>query len=170
MSARHFPVLLLLIAGVVSGAQAVSAIGSRLSDLDGGNYSCERAGALTRCRAEGQPLDHLGLPVLGMTLEYCGELLDRTTVLFDEGRFADVLGRLTDRFGAPEIHDEQLRSGMAGAFVNRVRVWRRDGNVTMLEQYDGKITISALRYLTPGDFRELMRARDAGRIRGTRDL
>ena len=59
---------------------------------------------------------------------------------------------------------------MAGAFVNRVRVWRRDGNVTMLEQYYGKITISALRYLTQDDFRELMRARDAERVRGTRDL
>jgi len=59
---------------------------------------------------------------------------------------------------------------MAGAFVNLVRVWRRDGNVAMLEQYSGKITSSALRYLTQDDFRELMRARDAGRVRGTRDL
>jgi len=44
-----------------------------------------------------------------------------------------------------EVHDEQLRSGMAGAIVNRVRVWRNGGNVVMLEQFSGKITSSALR-------------------------
>ena len=59
---------------------------------------------------------------------------------------------------------------MAGAIVNRVRVWRRDGSVAMLEQFSGKITSSALRYLTSDDYRELMRARDAVRVRGTRDL
>jgi hypothetical protein len=40
----------------------------------------------------------------------------------------------------------------------------------MLEQFSGKITSSALRYLTSDDYRELMRARDAVRVRGTRDL
>jgi hypothetical protein len=164
-------VFFLLLAGAASGAQGIEALGSRLSDLDRSLYTCAGTGARTLCRAGGKSLEqHLGLPVLGMTLEYRGELLNRTTVLFDEARFAEVEGRLTARFGAPEIHDEQLRSGMAGAIVNRVRVWRRDDSVAMLEQFSGKITSSALRYLTSDDYRELMRARDAVRVRGTRDL
>ena len=170
MSGRVCAVFLLLVAGAASGAQGIEALGSRLADLDRRLYSCAETGAHTLCRAVGKSLEHLGLPVLGMTLEYRGELLNRTTVLFDEARFAQIERSLTARFGAPEIHDEQLRSGMAGAFVNRVRVWRRDVNVAMLEQYYGKITSSALRYLSQDDFRELMRARDAERIRGTRDL
>ena len=170
MSARHCTVLFLLIACAASGAQDIEALGSRLSDLDRSLYSCAETSAHTLCRAAGKSFEHLGLPVLGMTLEYRGELLNQTTVLFDEARFAEVEGHLTARFGAPEIQDEQLRSGMAGAIVNRVRVWRRDRDIAMLEQFYGKITRSALRYLTSDDFRELMRARDAVRVRGTRDL
>ena len=170
MSPRHCAGFLFLLAGAASGAQGIEALGSPLSALDRGLYTCAGTGVNTQCRANGKPLEHLGLPVLGVTLEYRSELLNRTTVLFDEARFAQIERSLTARFGTPEIHDEQLRSGMAGAFVNRVRVWRRDGNVAMLEQYSGKITSSALRYLTQDDFRELMRARDAERVRGTRDL
>jgi len=170
VSTRHCTALLLLVAGAASGAQGIDALGSRLSDLDRRLYSCAETGAQTLCRAGGKSLEHLGLPVLGLTLEYRGELLNRTTVLFNEARFAEVEGGLMARFGAPEEHDEQLRSGMAGAIVNRVRVWRRDGKVVMLEQFSGKITSSALRYLTSDDYRELMRARDAVRVRGTRDL
>jgi hypothetical protein len=170
VNARHCPVFLWLIAGAVSGAADVAAIGSRLSDLDHGLYSCALTGALTVCRAAGKPVEHLGLPVLGITLEYRGERLDRTKVLFDEKRFAEVERRLTDRFGPPENHDEQLRAGMAGTIVNRVRVWRKGGNMAMLEQYSGKVTTSALRYLAPGGYRDLMRSRDATRVRGTRDL
>jgi hypothetical protein len=162
--------LVLLVAGAAAGAQDIEALGSRLSDLDRKIYSCAETGVHTVCRTGRQPLEHLGFPVLGMTLEYRAELLNRTTVLFDEALFAQVEGRLTARFGASEVHDEQLRSGMAGAIVNRVRVWQRNGNVAMLEQFSGKITISALRYLTADDYRELMRARDAVRVRGTRDL
>jgi len=161
---------LLLVAAAPAGGQGIEALGSRLSDLDRSAYSCDKTGARTLCRAGGKSLEHLGLPVLGMTLEYRRELLNRLTVLFDEARFAEVEGHLATRFGAPEVHDERLRSGMAGAIVNRVRVWRRDGNVVMLEQFSGKITSSALRYLTSDDYRELMRARDAVRVRGTRDL
>jgi hypothetical protein len=161
---------LLLVAAAPAGAQGIEALGSRLSGLDRRTYSCDETGTRTLCRAGGKSLEHLGLPALGMTLEYRGELLNRTTVLFDEARFAEVEGGLTARLGAPEVHDEQLRSGMAGAIVNRVRVWRRDGSVAMLEQFSGKITSSALRYLTSDDYRELMRARDAVRVRGTRDL
>ena len=91
-------------------------------------------------------------------------------MVFDEARFSEVEERLTARYEAPEVHDEQLRSGMAGTIVNRVRVWRSHGNVVMLEQFSGKITSSALRYLTTDGYRELMRARDAVRVRGTRDL
>lgn len=170
MSPRHCAGFLFLLAGTASGAQGIEVLGSPLSALDRGRYKCAGASVNTQCRANGMPLDHLGLPVLGVTLEYRSELLKRTTVLFDEARFVQVEDSLTARFGVPEIHDEQLRSGMAGAFVNRVRVWRRDGNVVMLEQYSGKITSSALRYLTPDDYRELMRVRDSGRVRGTRDL
>jgi hypothetical protein len=170
VSARHCSVFLLLVAGAASGARGIEPPGSRLADLDRTLYSCAETGAGTLCRARGKSLEHLGLPVLGMTLEYRGELLNRTTILFDEAQFAEAEGRLTARFGAPEAHDEQLRSGMAGAIVNRVRVWRNGGNVVMLEQFSGKITSSALRYLTPDDYRELMRARDAVRVRGTRDL
>ena len=170
MSPWHCAGFLFLLTGAASGAQDIEALGSPLSALDRELYMCAGTGVNTQCRARGKPLEHLGLPVLGVTLEYRSELLNRTTVLFDEARFAQIEGSLTARFGAPEIHDEQLRSGMAGAFVNRVRVWRRDGNVAMLEQYSGKITSSALRYLTQDDFRELMRARDAERVRGTRDL
>jgi len=170
VSARFCAVFLLLVAGAASGAQGIEALGSRLADLDRRLYSCAETGAHTLCRAGGKSLEHLGLPVLGMTLEYRGELLHRTTVLFNEARFAEVEGCLAARFGAPEDHDEQFRSGMAGGIVNLVRVWRRDGNVVMLEQFSGKITSSALRYLTSDDYRELMRARDAARVRGTRDL
>jgi len=161
---------LLLVAAAAAGAQGIEALGSRLSDLDRRAYSCAEAGARTLCRAEGKSLEHLGLPVLGMTLEYRGELLNRTTILFDEARFAEVEDRLATRFGAPEVHDERLRSGMAGAIVNRVHVWHRDVNVVMLEQFSGKITSSALRYLSSDGYRELMRARDAVRVHGTRDL
>jgi hypothetical protein len=170
VSPWHCAGFLFLLTGTVSGAQGIEALGSQLSDLDRGLYTCAGTSVNTQCRAHGKPLEHLGLPVLGVTLEYRSELLNRTMVLFDEARFAQIEGSLTARFGAPETHDEQLRSGMAGAFVNRVRVWRRGGNVTMLEQYYGKITSSALRYLTQDDFREIMHARDAERIRGTRDL
>lgn len=170
MSQWHCAGFLLLLTGVASGAQGIDALGSRLSGLDRGLYTCTGTGASTQCHANGKSLEYLGLPVLGVTLEYRSELLNRTTVLFDEARFAQIAGSLTARFGVPQIHDEQLRSGMAGAFVNRVRVWCRDGTVAMLEQYSGKITRSALRYLTRDDYRELMRARDAVRIRGTRDL
>ncbi len=170
MSGRVYATLFLLVAGAASGAQGIEALGSRLADLDRRLYSCAETGAHILCRAVGTSLEHLGLPVLGMTLAYSGERLKQTTVLFDEARFAEVEGRLRAGFGAPEVHDEQLRSGMAGAIVNRVRVWHGDGNVVMLEQFSGKITSSALRYLTPDDFGELMRARDAVRVRGTRDL
>ena len=170
MNARYYPMFLLLIAGTASGAQAIESLGSRLSDLDRTLYSCARNGALTLCRAEGKSLEHLGFPVLGTTLEYRGGVLNCTTVIFDEARFSDVEDRLTVRYQAPEVHDEQLRSGMAGSIVNRVRVWRSGGNVVMLEQFSGKITSSALRYLTTDGYRELMRARDAVRVRGTRDL
>lgn len=170
MSVRHCTLLFLLVAGAAYSAQGIEALGSRLSDLDRTLYTCAGNGAVILCRAGDRSPEHLGLPVLGMTLEYRGELLNRTTVLFDEARFAEVEGRLTGQFGAPEVHDEQLRSGMAGAIVNRVRVWRRDANVAMLEQFSGKITSSALRYMSADDHRELMRARDAARIRGTRDL
>ncbi len=74
------------------------------------------------------------------------------------------------RFGAPEVHDDRLRSGMAGAIVNQVRVWHRDANVVMLEQFSGKITSSALRYLSSDGYRDLMRARDTVRLHGIRDL
>ena len=170
MSARHCPAVLLLIAAAVSSAQDVAAIGSRLADLDRGFYSCARTGALTLCRPAGKSLEHMGLPVLEITLEYRGEFLDRTTVRFGEGRFAEVERRLAERFGAPENHDEQLRAGMAGTIVNQIRVWRNGGDIAMLEQYSGKITTSALRYLASDGYRELMRSRDAMRIRGTRDL
>ena len=170
MSPWHCAGLLFLLIGTVSGEQGIEALGSQLSALERGLYTCAGTSLNTQCRANGKPLEHLGLPVLGVTLEYRSELLNRTMVLFDEARFAEVEGRLTARFGAPELHDEQLRSGMAGAIVNRVRVWRRDGNVVMLEQFSGKITSSALRYLTADDYRQLMRARDAVRVRGTRDL
>lgn len=170
MSARYYAMFLLLVSGAASGAQGIESLGSRLSDLDRTLYSCAQNGALTLCRAGGKSLEHLGLPVLGTTLEYRGELLNRTTVVFDEARFSEVEDRLRARYEAPEVHDEQLRSGMAGAIVNRVRVWRSDGNVVMLEQFFGKITSSALRYLTTDGYRELMRARDAVRVRGTRDL
>jgi hypothetical protein len=166
----HCAGLLFLLAGAASGAQGIEALGSPLSELDRGLYTCVGTSVSTQCRAGGKSLEYLGLPILAVTLEYRSELLNRITVLFDEARFAQIEGSLTARFGAPEIHDEQLRSGMAGAFLNRVRVWRRDGDVAMLEQYFGKITRSALRYLSPDDYRELMRARDAGRVRGTRDL
>lgn len=159
-----------MLAGGASGAQGIEALGSRLSGLDRGIYSCAGTGVNTQCRAVGESLEYLGLPVLAVTLEFRGELLNRTTVLFEETRFAQAEGSLTARLGPPEMHDEQLRSGMAGAFANRVRVWRSEGNVVMLEQYSGKITRSALRYLTQADYRELMRARDAMRVRGTRDL
>jgi hypothetical protein len=160
----------LLIAGAASGAPGIETPGSQLSDLDRTLYSCARDGALTLCRAGGKSLEHLGLPVLGLTLEYRGDVLSRTTVLFDEAHFSEVEDRLTARYKAPEVHDEQLRSGMAGAIVNRVRVWRSDSEVVMLEQFSGKITSSALRYLTTDGYRELMRARDAARVRGVRDL
>ena len=170
MSGRGCAAFLLLVAGAASGAQGIEALGSPLADLDRRLYSCAETGAHTLCRAVGKSLEHLGLPVLGMTLEYRGELLNQTTVLFDEARFAEVEDRLKAEFGAPGLHDEQLRSGMAGVIVNRVRVWRSGGNVVMLEQFSGKITSSALRYLTADGYRELMRARDAVRVRGTRDL
>jgi hypothetical protein len=170
VSPWHCAGFLFLLTGTVSGAQGIEALGSQLSELDRGLFTCAGTSVNTQCRARGKPLEHLGLPVLGVTLEYHSELLNRTTVLFDEARFAQIERSLTARFGTPEIHDEQLRSGMAGAFVNRVRVWRREASVAMLEQYSGKITSSALRYLTPDDYRELMRARDAERVRGTRDL
>ncbi|MGQ0577827.1 MAG: hypothetical protein ACT4PQ_02825 [Betaproteobacteria bacterium] len=161
---------LLLVGGAASGAQGIEALGSPLADLDRRLYSCAETGAHTLCRAVGKSVAHLGLPVLGMTLEYSGERLNQTTVLFDEARFADVEGRLRAGFGTPEHHDEQLRSGMAGAILNRVRVWRSGASVVMLEQFSGKITSSALRYLTADGYRELMHARDAVRVRGTRDL
>ena len=72
-----------------------------------------------------------------------------------------------------DVDKFEARTGffsMAGTIVNRVRVWRREGNIAMLEQYFGKITTCALRYLAPDDYRELMRSRDAVRVRGTRDL
>ena len=133
MSPRNCGAFLFLLTGTVSGAQGIDALGSQLSELDRGLFTCAGTSVNTQCQARGKPLEHLGLPVLGVTLEYRSELLNRTTVLFDEPRFAQIEGSLTARFGAPEIHDEQLRSGMAGAFVNRVRVWRRDGNVAMLD-------------------------------------
>jgi len=170
VSPWHCAGFLFLLTGAASGAQDIEALGSPLSALDRGLYTCAGTSLNTQCQANGKPLEYLGLPVLGVTLEYRSELLKRTMVLFDEARFAQIEVSLTARFGAPEIHDEQLRSGMAGAFVNRVRVWRREASVAMLEQYSGKITSSALRYLTPDDYRELMRARDAERVRGTRDL
>ncbi len=170
MRERICAAFLLLVAGAASGAQGLEMPGSPLSDLDRTLFSCVATEALTVCRSEGKPLEHLGFPVLGMTLEYRGELLNRKTVLFDEARFAEIESRMTAQFGAPEIHDEQLRSGMAGAILNRVRVWRRDREVVMLEQFSGKITRSALRYLSVDDYRELMHARDAVRVRGTRDL
>lgn len=170
MSARYCALFLVLIAGAASGAKGIEALGSRLSDLDLKLYSCARNGELVLCRARGKSLEHLGVPALGTTLEYRGELLNQTTVVFDEAYFSEVENRLAARYDAPEVHDEQLRSGMAGAIVNRVRVWRSDGKVVMLEQFSGKITSSALRYMTADGYRELMRSRDAVRVRGTRDL
>ena len=170
MSARHCPVFLLLVAGAVSAAQEVEALGSPLAALDRTRYSCTTNAEHTLCRPAGNSLDHLGLPFLGMTLEYRGELLQRTTVLFDEAHFADIESRLTARFGTPEHHDERLRAGMAGTITNRIRVWRGGGEIAMLEQYSEKISTSALRYLAADDYRELMRSRDAMRVRGTRDL
>lgn len=170
MSARCWPLSLLLVAEVVSGAQEVEALGSRLAALDRARYSCTKNGAHTLCRPAGKSLDHLGLPLLGMTLEYRGELLQRATVLFDETHFADIESRLTARFGTPEHHDERLRAGMAGTITNRIRVWHSGGDVAMLEQYSEKITTSALRYLAADDYQELMRSRDSLRVRGTRDL
>lgn len=170
MSAQRWPVFLLLVTGAVSGAQEVEALGSRLAALDRARYSCTKNGAHTLCRPTGGSLDHLGLPFLGMTLEYRGELLQRTTVLFDETRFAEVESRLTALFGTPEHHDERLRAGMAGTIINRIRVWRSGGDVAMFEQYAEKITTSALRYLPADDYAELMRSRDSMRVRGTRDL
>lgn len=170
MSPWHCAALFLLAAGAASGAQGIEALGSRLSDLDRRMYLCAGTGAKTLCRAGRGSLEHLGLPVLEMTLEYRGELLKRTTVLLDETRFAELERRLTAQYGAPEVDDEQLRSGMAGAIVNKVRVWRKGGNVVMLEQFFVKITSSALRYLSTDDYRELMRSRDAARVHGARDL
>jgi len=170
MSGLVFAVSLLVITVAASAAQNIEVPGSRLSSLDRALFSCIETEALTLCRAQGKSLEHLNLPVMGITLEYREELLNRTTVLFDETRFADVENRLTARFGTPEVHDEQLRSGMAGTLVNRIRVWGGGGKVVMLEQFSGKITSSALRYLTPDDYRELVRARNAVRVRGKRDL
>ena len=170
MIARRCTVLLLLVAGAVGGGQEVEAQGSQLADLDRALYSCTQDGEQTLCRAAGTSLDHLGVPILGMTVEYHGELLQRTTVLLDEARFAELESRLTTRFGTPENHDEQLRAGMAGTIINRVRVWRSGGDIAMLEQYSGKITTSVLRYLTVDDYRQFMRSRDAMRVRGMRDL
>ncbi len=66
---------LLLVAAAAAGAQGTEALGSRLSDLDRSAYSCTEVGARTLFRARGKSLEHLGLPILRMTLEYRAELL-----------------------------------------------------------------------------------------------
>jgi len=170
VSARPCPVFLLLVAEAVSGAQEVEKLGSQLAALDRARYSCTTNGAHTVCRPAANSLDHLGLPVVRMTLEYRGELLQRKTVVFDETHFGYIESRLTARFGTPEHHDERLRAGMAGTIINRIRVWRSGGDIAMLEQYSEKITTSALRYLAADDYQKLMRSRDSMRVRGTRDL
>lgn len=170
MIARTAAAAVLLVTGAAFGADDTGVLGSPLSGIDRTVYSCFTSTARTICKAGGGGMEHLGLPVLTVTREYRDELLRSMTVMFDEARFADVERRMSARLGAAESADERLRSGMAGVITNRVRIWRSGSAVIVLEQFAEKITRSALRYLTEADYAELMRRRDAARVRGARDL
>ena len=146
------------------------AIGSPLSALDRGAYDCRDQGNRVSCQAQGGPLRFRGLAALAMTLEYDSELLRQVTVQFDERQFEAVLRQLEAEYGAGAAHDEKIRAGMAGVIINRIRAWHERGQVQMLEQFSGRIGVSALHIFSATDFEAEMLWRQAARVRGLRDL
>jgi hypothetical protein len=160
----------LLAAAIAAASPGIVSIGAPLSGLDRGDHDCKMMEKQVVCQRSGTEIRYRGLGALAMTLEYEEELLRRVTVLFDEAQFAEVEHRLDADFGTGEAHDEKLRTGMAGAIVNRIRVWRAGGETLMFEQFSGRISTSALHVLSEADFETEMRRREASRVRGMRDL
>lgn len=155
---------------MAAGVATAMAVDSPLSALDRGAYDCRARQGRLVCQARDGALHFHGFAALAMTLEYEAELLRQVTVLFDEGRFEDVLRQLQADFGAGAVHDEKIRAGMAGVVVNRVRAWRKCGEVRMLEQFSGRFGISSLRVFSVADFEAEMTRRQAAQVRGLRDL
>lgn len=161
---------LLMPAASAADALTTMAIGSPLSALDRDVHECRALQGRQVCQARKGTLQFHGSAALAMTLEYEAELLRKVTVLFDEARFEDVLRQLQADLGAGATHDEKIRAGMSGVVVNRIRAWRRCGEVRMLEQFSGKVAVSALQVLSEADFEAEMSRRVAERVRGLRDL
>lgn len=153
-----------------AGLPTVMAIGSPLSALDREAFDCRVHQERLACQAQGGAQHYRGLAVHAMTLEYEAELLRQVTVLFDERQFEDALRQFEDEFGAGAVHDEKIRAGMAGVIVNRIRAWRECDEVRMLEQFSGRLGLSALQVFTAADFAAEMSRRQATRVRGLRDL
>lgn len=160
----------LLAAAIAAASPGIAPIGAPLSGLDRADHDCKSIEKRVLCQRSGSEIRYRGLGALAMTLEYEEELLRRVTVLFDEAQFAEVVRRLDADFGVGEAHDEKLRTGMAGAIVNRIRVWHAGGETLMFEQFSGRISTSALHVLSEADFAAEMRGREASRVRGMRDL
>ena len=59
---------------------------------------------------------------------------------------------------------------MAGSFNNEINVWNNNKRIIFFEQFHKKITFSALRVLSPNDYKMIMEKREGKKIRGVRNL
>jgi len=91
-------------------------------------------------------------------------------VIFDESNFNFVKEELIKQLGSSQKIVEKLNAGMAGSFNNEIYVWNNNEHIIFFEQFHKKITFSALRVLSPSDYKMIMEKREGKKIRGVRNL
>jgi hypothetical protein len=163
--------LLLVSQGAGALLSGLPAPGSPRESLVIEGFVCDTQHGRETCRlqpASGLSIDDL--PALLAVLVYDSGRLARVSLAVDEARYAELESAIAQRLGAGEEHTELLRAGMGGIFPNRIVVWRRDGEVLLLEQYFERVTRSAITMMSAREFDRFAAERDAQRVRGIRDL
>jgi hypothetical protein len=72
--------------------------------------------------------------------------LTQVAVYIPESRFAQILPVLSARLGEGSDWSVTIRSGMAGQFLDQIRIWETDRFVLVAQQYDHKIDRSSVVY------------------------
>ena len=133
--------------------------------------NCVKKENLDICESANSLIDiKIDIPKHKFITVYENEKVIENIVIFDESNFNFVKIELLNQLGPSKKIVEKLNAGMAGSFNNEINVWNNNKRIIFFEQFHKKITFSALRVLSPNDYKMIMEKREGKKIRGVRNL
>jgi hypothetical protein len=125
----------------------------------------------TVCRPAPRALPSFaGVPVQRVELVFRDDRLEQVAGRVHEPHFAALEAFVVGRNGAGQDCSIRFRAGMAGDLLNRILLWRRDGQALVIEQFQGKIDRSAFTYGTAAAMAGMVREKTAYPPGSFRDL